>query len=172
MPNYEMQSLNLLTSTTSVSDFNHVSLKNGTDPTSKEVDPIEAIGVLQLLPEMSLRDNLRIYKELEPMDVMKFVAKKTGTIEDLKSATVILVVDRLQFFTKDPNDGLNEDSAFYHALAEIGDLAFQKVFLMECCTATITNTVNKALTSSHQKRVLLPPRNLDRFTTRSTSLRV
>ncbi|KAF9095501.1 hypothetical protein BGX27_001265 [Mortierella sp. AM989] len=135
----------------------HISLENGTSPLSKEVDPIEAIGkrmLLQLLPNKRLRDVMTAYQEVHPMEVLELVAK--GVNQDLRSATIILVVDGLQSFLMDPNDGQNKDSVFYKALTNIGDLALEDVFLMACCTATVTSPVDKALASTHRKRVVLP----------------
>ncbi|KAG0342727.1 hypothetical protein BG000_002072 [Podila horticola] len=139
----------------------HVSLENGASPLKKEVDPIEAIGnrmLLQLLPDKRLRDVMQDYEELHPMHVLDLVARGTG--QDLREATVILVVDGLQSFMTDPKDGHNKDSAFYRALTNIGDLAFEDVFLMACCTATVTSSVDKALTFTHRKRVVLPVASL------------
>ncbi|KAF9328712.1 hypothetical protein BG006_008144 [Podila minutissima] len=115
----------------------HVSLENGVSLLENEVSPIEAIGcrmLLQLLPDKRLRNVMQDYKELHPMNVLDLVAKGTG--QHLRDATVILVVDGLQSFMTDPKDGHDKDSAFYRALTNIGDLAFEDVFLMACCTAT------------------------------------
>ncbi|KAF9295151.1 hypothetical protein BGZ74_010946, partial [Mortierella antarctica] len=61
----------------------------------------------------------------------------------------------------DPKDGHDKDSAFYRALTNIRDLAFKDVFLMACCTATVTSPVDKALASTHRKRVFLPIASLE-----------
>jgi hypothetical protein len=135
----------------------HVSLENGTSPLVKEVDPMEAIGnrmLLQLLPGMRLRDVVAAYEDVHPMVALNLVANKAG--QDLRSGTVILVVDGLQTFMSDPGDGNNKDSAFHKALTNIGDLAFEDVFLMACCTATVTSPVDKASEFTHRKRVVLP----------------
>ncbi|GJJ78218.1 hypothetical protein EMPS_10577 [Entomortierella parvispora] len=140
----------------------HVSLENGVSPLEKEVYPIEAIGtrmLLQLLPDKRLRDVMEDYKEVHPMHVLDLVARGNG--RDLRSATVILVVDGLQSFMRHPKDGHNKDSAFYRALTNIGDLAFEDVFLMACCTATVTTPVDKALAFTHRKRVILPVASLE-----------
>ncbi|KAF8910684.1 hypothetical protein BGZ58_005906, partial [Dissophora ornata] len=140
----------------------HVSLENGASPLETEVDPIKAIGyrmLLQLLPEKRLRDVLEDYETVHPMHVLDLVAK--GASRDLRSATVILVVDGLQSFMTDSKDGHNKDSAFYRALTNIGDLAFEDVFLMACCTATVTTPVDKALAFTHRKRVVLPVASLE-----------
>ncbi|KAK3819964.1 MAG: hypothetical protein J3Q66DRAFT_335951 [Benniella sp.] len=140
----------------------HVSLENDTSPLGKENDPIEAIGsrmLLQLLPDKRLRHVMEAYKELHPMYVLDLVAR--GADRDLKSATVILVVDGLQSFMTDPNGGSNKDSAFYRALTNITDLAFEDVFLMACCTATVTSPVDRALAFTHRKRVVLPVASLE-----------
>ncbi|KAG0287648.1 hypothetical protein BGZ97_007036, partial [Linnemannia gamsii] len=140
----------------------HVSLENGTSPLIQEVDPIEAVGnrmLLQLLPDKRLNDVVGAYEGVHPMHVLDLVATRTG--QDLKSATVILVVDGLQSFMSNPSDGVNKESAFYRALTNIGDLAIRDVFLMVCCTATVTSPVDKALASTHRNRVVLPVASLE-----------
>ncbi|KAF9310054.1 hypothetical protein BG003_008980 [Podila horticola] len=136
----------------------HVTLENGISPSVTELeDPIRAIGsrmLLQLLPGKELHDILDDYKEPHPIQVLSLVAR--GFNQDLKSATVILVVDGLQSFITGPEDGHNKDSAFYRALTRIGDLALGEVFLMACCTATVTSPVEKALAFTHRNRVVLP----------------
>ncbi|KAI8598234.1 hypothetical protein EDD21DRAFT_193182 [Dissophora ornata] len=134
----------------------HVSLENGISPRPEEV-PFKAIGnrmLLQLLPDKELVDIIRDYEFPEPMDVLRLLARNTG--QDLKSATVILVVDGLQSFMRDPNDGQDKNSAFYEALTNIADLALGTSFLTVCCTATVTTPVNQALVATHRKRVFLP----------------
>ncbi|KAF9580471.1 hypothetical protein BGW38_002878 [Lunasporangiospora selenospora] len=140
----------------------HVSLENGASLLVKEVDPMEAIAnrmLLQLLPDKRLRDVVAAYEDVHPMTVLGLVAK--GANQDLRSATVILVVDGLQTFMTGPSNGNNKDSAFYKALTNIGDLAFEDVFLMACCTATVTSPVDKALALTHRMRVVLPIASLE-----------
>ncbi|KAF9904571.1 hypothetical protein EC991_002560 [Linnemannia zychae] len=140
----------------------HVSLENGTSPLIQELDPIEAVGnrmLLQLLPNKCLNDVVGTYENVLPMHVLKLIATRTG--QDLKSATVILVVDGLQSFMSNPNDGLDKESAFYRALTNIGDLANRDVFMMVCCTATVTTPVDKALASTHRNRIVLPVASLE-----------
>ncbi|KAG0330716.1 hypothetical protein BG000_011552 [Podila horticola] len=140
----------------------HVTLENGISPSAKELeDPIRAIGsrmLLQLLPGKELHDILDDYEEPRPIQVLGLVAR--GYDQDLKSATVILVVDGLQSFMTGPEDGHNKDSAFYRALTHIGDLALGEVFLMPCCTATVTSPVEKALAFTHRNCVVLPVASL------------
>ncbi|KAG0271060.1 hypothetical protein BGZ95_001193, partial [Linnemannia exigua] len=140
----------------------HVSLENGTSPLFQEVDPIEAVGnrmLLQLLPDKSLDDVVGVYESARPMQVLGLVARGTG--QDLKSATVVLVVDGLQSFMSTPSDGDDRESIFYRALTNIGDLAIRDVFLMACCTATVSSPVDKALASTHRNRVVLPVASLE-----------
>ncbi|KAG0200571.1 hypothetical protein BGX31_004021, partial [Mortierella sp. GBA43] len=87
------------------------------------------------------------------------VVKHTG--QNMKSATVVLVVDGLQTYMRDADDGQNKDSAFYRALTNIGDLAFQNMFLIACCTAMVTVPVDKVLAFTHRKRVVLPVASLE-----------
>ncbi|KAK3826764.1 MAG: hypothetical protein J3R72DRAFT_12604 [Linnemannia gamsii] len=140
----------------------HVSLENGTSLLVQEVDPIEAVGsrmLLQLLPDKCIDDIVGVYENVRPMHVLGLLAQGTG--QDLKSATVILVVDGLQSFILNPSDGHNRDSAFYRALTNIADLSIRDVFLMTCCTATVTSPVDKALASTHRNRVVLPVASLE-----------
>ncbi|KAF9348122.1 hypothetical protein BGX34_002664 [Mortierella sp. NVP85] len=92
------------------------------------------------------------------MDVLKLVVKHTG--QNMKSVTVVLVVDGLQTYMRDA-DGQNKISAFYRALTNIGDLAFQNMFLIACCTATVMVPVDKILAFTHRKRVVLPVTSLE-----------
>ncbi|KAK3810919.1 MAG: hypothetical protein J3Q66DRAFT_404319 [Benniella sp.] len=140
----------------------HISLENGTSPLGMEKDPMEAIGsrmLLQLLPDMRLRDVMEAYIGLHPMHVLDLVARGAG--RDLRSATVFLVIDGLQSFMTDPNDGSNKNSDFYNALTNIADLATEDVFLLACCTATVTSPVDRALAFTHRKRVVLPVASLE-----------
>ncbi|KAF9372310.1 hypothetical protein CPB97_001349 [Podila verticillata] len=114
--------------------------------------------LLQLLPGKELYNVLEDYEEPHPNQVLGLVARNSG--QDLKSATVILVVDGLQSFMTDPKDGHNKDSAFYRALTRIGDLALGEIFLMACCTATVTSPVEKTLEFTHRNRVVLPVASL------------
>ncbi|KAG0350780.1 hypothetical protein BG005_009679, partial [Podila minutissima] len=140
----------------------HVTLENGTSPSTKELrDPIRAIGsrmLLQLLPDKELYHVQEDYEEPHPRQVLDLVARYFN--QDLKSAKVILVVDGLQSFMTDPKDGRDKDSAFYRALTSIGDLALGEVFLMACCTATVTSPVEETLAFTHRNRVVLPVASL------------
>ncbi|KAI9240171.1 MAG: hypothetical protein BYD32DRAFT_459061 [Podila humilis] len=110
-------------------------LENGASPLEKEVDPIRAIGIqmlLQLLPEKRLHDVMQDYEELHPMHILALVAK--DACQDLREATVILVVDGLQSFMIDPKDGLNKEPAFYRALTNIGILLLPVASLEPPCT--------------------------------------
>ncbi|KAG0265479.1 hypothetical protein DFQ27_000616 [Actinomortierella ambigua] len=141
----------------------HVSLEDDLSLLAeKETDPIEAIGsrmLLQLLPDKGLRDVIQGYKEPHPMDVLKLVAKKSDV--DLRSATVMLVVEGLRTFMTNSANGCKNDSAFYRALTNIVNLAFGDVFLMACCTATVICPIDRASPFvSHRYRVVLPVASL------------
>ncbi|KAF9093994.1 hypothetical protein BGX27_001539 [Mortierella sp. AM989] len=140
----------------------HVSFENGTSPLPDEASPIQAIGnrmLLQLLPHKELYNIISDYNQPHPMDVLNLVAKSTS--QTLETVPVILVVDGLQSFTESPDDGTRVNSKFYQALTNIGDLAVGKVFLMICCTATVTSPVDYALASTQRKRVPLPVASLN-----------
>ncbi|KAF9343633.1 hypothetical protein BGX26_005433, partial [Mortierella sp. AD094] len=93
------------------------------------------------------------------MAVLRLISQHTNT--PLESATVILVIDGLQSFIDGPNDGQNRDSKFYRALTNIADLALGDVFLITCCTATVSTPVDRALAFTHRKRVVLPVASLN-----------
>lgn len=140
----------------------HVSLKNGTSPLPTEATPLEVVGnrmLLQLLPDQSICEVADKYKVTDPMDIVKLLAKHRG--QNWKSASVVLVVDGLQSFRREPNDGHSPNSTFYQALTNIADLAHGEVFLVVCCTATATTPVDQALTSTHRNRVVLPVASLN-----------
>ncbi|GJJ77568.1 hypothetical protein EMPS_09927 [Entomortierella parvispora] len=141
----------------------HVTLENGTSVSERELnDPIHAIGIRmlqQLLPGKDIYEVQREYVEPHPMDVLDLIAHNAGLKKEL--ATVILVVDGLQSFMSDPKDGRDKKSAFYRSLTSIRDLAIKSVFMMVCCTATVTSPIEKALATSHSKRVVLPLASLE-----------
>ncbi|KAF9996051.1 hypothetical protein BGZ65_008337, partial [Modicella reniformis] len=139
----------------------HVGFENGSSHLEMESDPLQAIGIrmlLQLLPDNNLDEIMQDYEEPHPIDVLRLVARHTG--QNLKSATVVLVVDGLQSYMENPNDGQKKDSAFYRVLTNIVDLAIREVFMIACCTATVTSPVDQVLVSAHRKRVTLPVASL------------
>ena len=140
----------------------HVSYENGTNLRPKEDDPLRAVGsrmLFQLLrEEMSLNDVLFRYEAPFPMSVVSLVAKHEN--RDMKDITVILVVDGMQELMVHENDGLDKNSAFYRTLSSIGDLGLEKIFLMPCCTCTITSSIESVVALSHRKRVYLPVASL------------
>ena len=137
----------------------HTSLENGTSLRPSESDSFRAIGTRmlhQLLPDKSL-DQID-FKAPTPMAVLEQVAK--GEKKELRDATVILIVDGMQALMDSRNDGHNKDSRFYRTLTAIGDLANQGLFLLPCCTATVSYQVSNCLTDSSRKRVYLPVASL------------
>ncbi|CAJ0631057.1 8514_t:CDS:2 [Entrophospora sp. SA101] len=61
------------------------------------------------------------YESPTPWEVLQLIARYEK--KDMKQISVILVVDGLQNFVTTLDDGLNQDSAFYQTLIEIGNLA-------------------------------------------------
>ncbi|RUS35530.1 hypothetical protein BC938DRAFT_479953, partial [Jimgerdemannia flammicorona] len=114
--------------------------------------------LLQLLPNEDIGYIARNFVPPEPLDVLKIVAKHEK--RDLGEITVILVVDGLQDMLKSSLDGRTETSPFYYTLSSIGDLALGKIFLIPCCTATITGPVDEFLKLTHRKRIYLPVASL------------
>ncbi|KAF0434870.1 putative crinkler family protein [Gigaspora margarita] len=104
------------------------------------------------------------YEAPTPWEVLQLIAKYEK--KDLKQISVILVVDGLQNFITTLDDGLNQDSAFCEILAEIGGLAMSNnIFLIPCCTATISRTLRSPLKSTGRLRINLPVISLQPPTT-------
>jgi hypothetical protein len=143
-----------------------VSLENGMSLSSSElISPLEAIGIRmlsQLLGEEILFEDIRgAYVAPTPLQVFSSVAQCEG--EDIyKELTGVLVVDGLQCLMKSAGDGLDKHSEFYRALTEIGDTAMNRagIFIILCCTATVTVPVEEFIASTHRRRVFLPVASL------------
>ena len=69
--------------------------------------------------------------------------------QELKGATIIVVVDGMQNLMTSPEDGMNSASHFYGALTSIGNLAHScahyGAFLLPCCKATVVGPVEQGL---------------------------
>jgi hypothetical protein len=139
----------------------HVSYENGTSLRPNE-DPFMAIGsrmLFQLLREEMVFDEVRSrYEPPHPLSVLSLVAKYRN--RDLKDITVILIVDSMQQLMLSIDDGLKEDSVFYHTMTSFADLGLNNIFLLPCITSTIAGSVEKALKFSHRKRAYLPVSSL------------
>jgi hypothetical protein len=115
--------------------------------------------LLQLLGDkMNIDDVLFRYESPYPSSVISLIAKHQKRA--LKDITVILVVDGMQQLMVHENDGLNKDSDFYRTPSSIGDLGLNGIFLMPCCTCTITSSIENVVVLSHRKRVYLPVASL------------
>ncbi|RIB13229.1 hypothetical protein C2G38_2198446 [Gigaspora rosea] len=140
----------------------HVSYENGFSLRQEESNPYLAIGtrmLFQLLREkMDLYEIIETYKPPNPMDVMKLVAKYYN--RDLKSVTVILVVDGMQQLMENKDDSLKFNSTFYKTLTSFADLAFSGIFMIPVCTSTITGPIDGVLRHSTRDRVYLPVASL------------
>ncbi|CAB4417333.1 unnamed protein product [Rhizophagus irregularis] len=136
----------------------HTSYENGFGLKNGEDNPYLAIGtrmLFQLLREqMDLDEIIDTYKPPSPMDVVRLIAKHYN--RDMKSATVILIVDGMQQLMKDKDDGLKLDSMFYRTLTSFADLAFSGTFMIPVCTSTITGPIDGVLRNSTRDRVYLP----------------
>ena len=90
--------------------------------------------------------------------LFRLVAQYEG--EDLfKQFTGVLVVDGLEpCFMELGEDGKNKGSRFHSALASVSDTAMDPrgVFIIPCCTATVTAPVAEFFAISHRRRVFLP----------------
>ncbi|CAG8691070.1 16884_t:CDS:2, partial [Racocetra fulgida] len=110
----------------------------------QESNPYLAIGtrmLFQLLREkMDLYEIIETYYPPNPMDVVKLIAKHYN--RDLKSATIILVVDGMQQLMENKDDGLKLNSTFYKTLTSFADLAFSGTFMIPVCTSTITGPID------------------------------
>lgn len=148
-----------------------VSLENGTSMLLEEMnlDPLRIVGtrmLLQLLEGENFIGVDRVMAEYEPptpMEVLEAVAR--GEKENLYDEfTGIIIIDGIQNFLQGANDGQDKDSKFYNTLTRIADIALQPrkdVFVIPCCTATITVPTDQLLASSHRNRVCLPMKILD-----------
>ena len=148
-----------------------VSLENGTSMLQEErnLDPLRIIGtrmLLQLLKSESYIEVGRVmaeYKPPTPLEVLQAVAR--GEDENFyEDFTGIIIIDGIQNFLQGSNDGQDKDSKFYNTLTSIADIAVlpgKDVFMIPCCTATITVPTDQFLASSHRNRVCLPLKSLD-----------
>ena len=148
-----------------------VSLENGTSMLLEEMnlDPLRIVGTRMLLQLLEGEDYIgvdRVMAEYEPptpMEVLEAVSR--GEKESLyEEFTGIIIIDGIQNFLQRSNDGQDKDSKFYNTLTRIADIALQSrkdVFVIPCCTATITVPTDQFRASSHRNRVCLPLKNLD-----------
>jgi hypothetical protein len=110
--------------------------------------------IMQLLPDETLDSIIKGYIAPHPLDVLKLIARHRGhRVED---ATVVLVIDGLHRLMDTYEDAHHEESKFYRTLAAIGDLMHNGVFLLTCCTATVSGPIEGFLKTSTRKRVYLP----------------
>ncbi|KAF0465052.1 putative crinkler family protein [Gigaspora margarita] len=140
----------------------HISYENGFSLKQEESNPYLAIGtrmLFQLLREkMRLHEIIETYKPPDPLDVVSVIAKHYN--RDLKSVTVILVVDGMQQLMENKDDGLKLNSTFYKTLTSFADLAFSGTFIIPVCTSTITGPIDGMLRYSTRDRVYLPVASL------------
>ena len=145
----------------------HVGFENGTTPNEQEMaNPISAIGLRmlhQLLgPEMSLDEVTTKYVPPSPCEIFRLVAQREG-IDLFKEFTGVLVIDGLQRFLELGDDGKNKVSMFYTMLNEIADTALDKrgIFIIPCCTATLTPALENFFLLTSRYRAFLPVGSLD-----------
>ncbi len=138
----------------------NVSFEDSTILSQEETDPYMAVGtrmLLQLRPKQlnDIDEITSTYEAPSPWEVLKLVAKNKK--QDLTDITVFLVVDGLQHIIDGPKkDGLDQKTIFYQTISNIADLGCQGVFLIPCCTASITGPIDYLVKASYQKRVYLP----------------
>ncbi|RUS29163.1 hypothetical protein BC938DRAFT_480973 [Jimgerdemannia flammicorona] len=140
----------------------HVSLENGSTLRDDETSAFRAVGnrmLLQLLPEKALDQIVTSYEAPDPMEVLRLVAKHEK--QELKDATIIVVVDGMQNLMTSYEDGLNAESRFYKTLSSTGDLAHKGAFLLPCCTATVSRPIDQSLRTSNRCRIYLPVTSLE-----------
>ena len=99
----------------------------------------------QLLPDMMLKDVIRLYAAPNPLDVLQLVAKHHNC--DVTKVAVILVIDGLQ--------NIFDNQHFKSTLTAIGDLTAQGPFIIPCCTATSSVEISDAFGLSSRPRVYL-----------------
>ncbi|KAL1914123.1 uncharacterized protein VTP21DRAFT_11747 [Calcarisporiella thermophila] len=112
----------------------------------------------QLLPEKLFGNIVTTYEAPLPEEVIQLIAQHEK--RELKDITAVIVVDGFQEFQETTVDGLDEKWEFYRTLTAFADLAIQKMFIIPCCTATITCSIKNFLRSSHRKRIFLPVASL------------
>lgn len=105
--------------------------------------------LLQLLPGKELKHIIDSYEASDPLMVLELLAKHKK--QELKDATIIVVVNGMQNLMASYEDGLNADSWFYRTLTSIGNLAHKSAFLLPCCTATVSRPVEQVLRPSSRK---------------------
>jgi len=110
--------------------------------------------LLQLFPGKELKHIIDSYEAPDPWTVLELVAKHEK--QELKDATIIVVVDGMQNLMASYEDGLRADSWFYQTLTSIGNLAHKGAFLLPCCMATISRPFEYGLKPSIRKCIFLP----------------
>ncbi|KAN0070583.1 hypothetical protein V8E54_011452 [Elaphomyces granulatus] len=143
-----------------------VSLENGTGITLEEKakDPLRVIGtrmLLQLLPTEKYHDVDQVLEDFDPptpIEVLQLVAR--GENEDFHAEfTGIIVVDGVHLFS-----GPDKHAELSRTLSSIADIAIARgnsIFVIPCCTATVTIPIHNFIGSSHRNRVSLPMKLLD-----------
>ncbi|KAF9997781.1 hypothetical protein BGZ79_008528, partial [Entomortierella chlamydospora] len=135
----------------------HVAFESDTSIRPSESDPFLGIGsqmLLQLLPGMELEDVSTDFEAPEPLHVLRLVA--TYYNRTMKDLAFIVVVDGMQQLIDTYDDEPRLSSPFCRTLTAIGDLTQKGIFLLPCCTATVTRPVIEGLKSSRRRRVYLP----------------
>ncbi|CAB4440565.1 unnamed protein product [Rhizophagus irregularis] len=107
---------------------------------------------------MVLYEIIEAYTLPDPMDVVTLIAKYYN--QDLKKATVILIVEGMHQLMESKDNGLKSNSTFYQTLSSYGDLALSGTFVIPVCTSTITGPIDSALRNSTRDRVYLPVASL------------
>ncbi|CAG8696086.1 10260_t:CDS:2, partial [Racocetra fulgida] len=125
----------------------HISYENGFSLKQEESNPYLAVGtrmLFQLLREkMRLHEIIETYKPPDPLDVVSVIAKHYN--RDLKSVTVILVVDGMQQLMENKDDGLK-------ALEVLNDcLAGRSI--EECNVDTLMNDLRYNLTKKYRDAI-------------------
>ena len=145
----------------------HVGFENGTSPPQQEMaDPLGAIGLRmlhQLLgPKMSIYEVTRKYEAPCPSEIFRLVAQREG-VDLFNEFTGVLVIDGLQRFLELGDDGQNKIYMFNTLLNNIADTALDKrgIFIIPCCTATITPALEHLFALSSRYRAFLPVSSLD-----------
>ncbi|KAN0068179.1 putative crinkler family protein [Elaphomyces granulatus] len=107
--------------------------------------------LLQLLPDLQLKDLGRRYEAPDPLDVIELLAKRRGC--SLPESTIILVIDGVQNIFDNP--------LFRATVTAIGDLTAQGPFVIPCSTATSSTDIHDAFGLSSRPRMYLPVEPLE-----------
>ncbi|KAL1918041.1 uncharacterized protein VTP21DRAFT_3307 [Calcarisporiella thermophila] len=141
----------------------HVSLENESSAI-KEAEHIvmQIIGIRmlwQLLPNIPLTELISGYEAPHPIIIIELLRLREK--REREKVTAILVVDGLQAVSKNSTGGLDENVALYDIFSNMKGLGVSGMFVIPCCTASITTWKVPMWKMTHRRRVYLPVASID-----------